>query len=163
MPLNAMIRARAWLFILILAWGLTPSLGFAAAEGLRTARDFSADARVASEKRVPVLLFFTQANCPFCERARREYLRSMALENETGKRALYREVPIDGRLIDFDGRRKPVSEIAQRYGVKVFPTVVMVDAQGAASSRLLVGIAVPDFYGAYLNELLESAEAAIKK
>lgn len=107
--------------------------------------------------RRPLVLFFTLAGCPFCERARREYLRPLAGSPNWQSKAVLREVPIEATLKGFDGRRLSGRELARSYAVTVYPTVVFVDATGKSVAPPLAGFAVPDFYGAMLEERLEIA------
>ena len=41
------------------------------------ARDLAADARLAAARKIPLLLLFSEAGCPWCERARQEFLLPM--------------------------------------------------------------------------------------
>ena len=109
--------------------------------------------------RRPLLLFFTLAGCPFCERARREYLRPLAVGADWQLRAMLREVPVEAALKGFDGRRLSGRELARNYAVTVYPTIVFVDATGKPVAPPLAGFAVPDFYGAMLEERLDIARS----
>ena len=134
----------------------------AAAEGPPLVRDLSADARAAAQNHRPLLLFFTLADCPFCARARREYIGPMSGNPEEQARALYREVPIEATFTGFDGTPLAARDLAASLGVRFFPTVVMVDPKGAALAPPLVGFSSPDFYGAYLEERIATAVQKMK-
>jgi len=112
--------------------------------------------------RRPIMLFFTQPGCGFCERARRQYIRPLAAAPEWSARARTVEVSRTQKLRGFDGVDATGAEIARRYGVRVYPTVVFVDAGGGALAAPLEGFTVPDFYGAYLEERLQQATARMK-
>lgn len=142
---------------------LLPATHCANASELAHARTLAADARVATDRKLPILLFFSQAGCGFCERARREYLRPLALSGAWATRALMREVPIEATLTGFDGKRISGRDLARVYGIRVFPTVVFVDASGNLIAEPLAGFTVPDFYGAYLEQRLEAASARLAK
>jgi thioredoxin-related protein len=112
--------------------------------------------------RRPIMLFFTQPGCAFCERARRQYIRPLAATPEWSARTRAVEVSRAQKLRGFDGVEATGAEIARRYGVRVYPTVVFVDAGGGALAAPLEGFTVPDFYGAYLEERLQQATARLK-
>ncbi len=149
---------------MILACAFLPATAHSAhADELAHARALAADARIATDRKLPILLFFSQARCGFCERARREYLRPLAASGAWATRALMREVPIEASLTGFDGKRLSGRDLARVYGVKVFPTVVFVDAGGNLIAEPLAGFTVPDFYAAYLEQRLEAAAARLAK
>lgn len=125
-------------------------------------RDLAADARAAAQKKQPILLFFSLADCPFCARLRREYLGPMSHDPEQTARALYREIPIEATLTGFDGTPLAARDLAAALGVKFFPTVVMVDGKGQPLAAPLVGFSVPDFYGAYLEDRIATAVQKVK-
>lgn len=123
------------------------------------ASDLAREAEGAGRR--PLVLFFTLAGCPFCERARREYLRPLAGSPHWQSRAVLREVPAEATLKGFDGRRLSGRELARSYAVTVYPTIVFVDATGKPVAPPLIGFAVPDFYGAMLDERLEVARSRL--
>lgn len=135
----------------------------AIANELVHAKSLAADARAATDRKLPILLFFSQAGCGFCERARREYLRPLAGSGAWASRALMREVPIETMLAGFDGKHLSGRDLARVYGIKVFPTVVFVDANGNLIAEPLAGFTVPDFYAAYLEQRLEAASARLAR
>src|SRR4051812_5104255 len=71
-------RAGA-LLAAILAWAfaLSPATLAHAAQGLPAAQDLAADGAAARSRQVPILLFFNRFDCPYCERALRQFLVPM--------------------------------------------------------------------------------------
>ncbi len=134
---------------------------------IELARDLAADAASASSgsssalRARPILLFVTQPGCPYCDRARRQYLRHMAKDPQYTSRALLREVSIAAQLTDFDGHRITGQELATRLSIRLFPTIVLVDGTGKLLAPALVGYTVPDFYAAYVEERITSAEKTL--
>ncbi len=148
----------------ILACAFLPPVAHGAhAAEFAHAKTLAADARFATDRKLPILLFFSQAGCGFCERARREYLRPLAMSGTWASRALMREVPLEASLTGFDGKRISGHNLARAYGVRVFPTVVFVDGSGNLLAEPLAGFTVPDFYAAYLEQRLEAASARLVK
>lgn len=126
---------------------------------LAPATDLASDGRTSARERKPLLLFFDRVECPYCERALREYLVPMSRE-AWRDRALFRQVDIDRPLpvVDFDGSATTHDRVAARYRVRLSPTVIVVDGDGQVLAGPLVGLMTVDFYGAYLDRALEDAQ-----
>ena len=105
-----------------------------------------------------MLLVVTQPGCPFCDRARREYLRHLAVDPAYTRRLLFRELSIEGNVTGFDGKRSTGLAAARALKIKLYPTIVIVDGAGAAIAAPLVGFTVPDFYAAQIDGRIEEAE-----
>ena len=143
---------------LILAWGLALAGPARAADGLVQATSLAADARLAAERRVPILIVFTSPGCPYCDRVKAEYLVPMHKDPAYRKRALIREVTIgsDTPLIGFDGRRTTEGAFAAAHKVFMVPTVMVFDARGAAVGDPIVGMLTPDYYFGYLESAVDA-------
>ena len=161
------VKSLACALLLILAASLLPS----ATSAIEPARDLAADAAAVrpgeqtagttSKPGRPILLFVTQPGCPYCDRARRQYLRHMAKDPQYVSRVLMREVSIAAHLKDFDGHRVSGQELATRYAIRLFPTIVLVDEAGRLIAPPLIGFTVPDFYAAYVEERIATAEKTL--
>lgn len=125
---------------------------------LPLARDLAADGSISTRTRRPILLFFDREECPYCERALREYLVPLS-RDEWKERTLFRQVEMDHALPvrGFDGRMTTHEALAAGYGVTLSPTVAFVDARGRVLGDPLVGLTTVDFYGAYLETALVQA------
>ena len=98
--------------------------------------------------------------CPYCEVVRRNYL--LPLLAEAGLQAFQldvsnRKIP----LLGFDGKATTAAEQANAWKATFTPTVLFLGSQGQELAERLVGIAVPDFYGAYLEQRLATAHKSI--
>src|SRR5471032_757341 len=84
----------------ILAWLMASS---APAQQLVFGADLAADAARSRALHAPVLVFFSESWCPWCERVRREYLAPMQNDPAYRDRVLIREVDAgsDAPLTDF--------------------------------------------------------------
>lgn len=116
-------------------------------------------AQAAAAKGEPLVLLISLPGCPYCEMVRRSYLLPMRAE---GLHAW--QISITDRrasLTGFDG--KPVSPEVQAglWKATFTPTVLFFGPDGRMLAPPLVGIAVPDFYGAYLDERLATARKAL--
>ena len=68
-----------------------------------------------------------------------------------------------GSLRDFSGVSVKASEFADRYDVKVTPTVVIVDGEGKPLAPKILGLNSIDFYGAYLDQAIDLSYASLRK
>ena len=108
----------------------------------------------------PLVLLISLPGCVYCELVRRSYL--MPLLPESGLQAFQLDVSNRSTVVmGFDG--KPINAAAQAkaWGVTFTPTVLFLGSQGQELAERLVGIAVPDFYGAYLDQRLAAARKLI--
>jgi thioredoxin-related protein len=147
---------------LILALGAlaaSPALRAEDAPDLPLAGDLRADALVVQARRIPFLVLFSLAHCPYCSEVRRSYLLPMLRDPAQARRAVIRQVNVgsDDRVTGFDGKPTTHDAIAQAHGVRAAPVVVFWDAAGRPIAERLTGLLLPDFYGAYLEASLEAA------
>jgi len=125
---------------------------------LPEASDLQRDAAASARERVPILLFFDRGDCPYCERALREYLVPMSQNEKWRERAIYRQIEVDRDLplTDFDGKPTTHRALAARYRTTLTPTVMIVDARGQKIGDALIGLMTPDFYAAYLENAVDA-------
>ena len=117
-------------------------------------------AQAAKAQGQPLVLLISLPGCVYCEMVRRSYL--MPLWADAGLQAWQLDVTNrSASLLGFDG--KPTTAAAQTKAWKATftPTVLFLGSQGQELAERLVGIAVPDFYGAYLEQRLATARKAL--
>lgn len=117
-------------------------------------------ARLAASQGEPLVLLVSLPGCPYCELVRRNYL--LPARKESGLQAWQLDITdIRTPLTGFDG--KPTTAAAQTKAWKATftPTVLFLGPQGQTLAEPLVGAAIPDFYGAYLDERLALARRAV--
>jgi thioredoxin-related protein len=143
--------ARGLISLVILA---CLPIGSALAEGLPEATNLAADARLMREKRIPMLVFFSRGGCPWCERARREYIAPLAADPAT--EALVRQVDVDKNtpLKDFAGKATSHRAFAREHRVKLAPTLMILGPDGEVVAETIVGFRLADFYGTYIDYAL---------
>jgi len=161
------LRLRLFFVLAILAWlAASPAAALAAtavAPGrLEAARDLAADGRLARESHLPILLFYSRADCPWCERARREHLQPLARENPP--RAIVRQIDIDqdAALTDFAGKATTHRRFGQGIKARLTPTLAFVGPDGQTVADTIVGYKLADFYGAYIDRAIEDARTKLK-
>ena len=121
--------------------------------------NLASDAKKAREQQIPVLIEFSMHQCPFCFQVEDEILGPMLISGDYDDKVIIRKLLIDdaGDVIDFDGRKIEKDELSSRYGINIVPTLVFFDGYGRPLGIELVGVTTIDFYGAYLDQAIESA------
>lgn len=115
----------------------------------------------AAGKGQPLVVMTTLEGCPYCEVVRNHYLLPMLIAGEID--AVQIDV-LDKRrnLQNFEGELTSPAEQARAWKARFTPTVLFFDARGHEVAERLVGMALPDFYGAYLDARLREARAKLK-
>lgn len=117
-------------------------------------------ALAAKAKGQPLVLLISLSGCVYCEQVRRSYL--MPLLPETGLQAWQLDIANSkAPLIGFDGKPTTAASQVKAWKATFTPTVLFLGSQGRELAERLVGIAVPDFYGAYLEQRLVAARKAL--
>jgi len=131
----------------------------AVAQHIAPALNLAREARAAQSAHVPLLVFYTQPGCSYCERARRDYLEPMIADPNQARQQRIVEVDITSgaRLTDFAGRKTTQAEFAHANHIRVVPTIVFVGGRGEPLAEPLVGLSLPDFYATYLDRRIEQA------
>lgn len=116
--------------------------------------------QAAAARGEPAVLLVSLTGCPYCETARSSYLRPLA--HEHGAVVAEIDMEADRALEDFGPRASTQAAVARRLRVRLAPTVLFLGASGRELAPRLEGLAVPDFYGAYLEERWRDARAAVR-
>ncbi len=108
----------------------------------------------------PLVLMVSLVDCPFCHRVRLSEMRPRQQEG-----LVVAEIDISGprTLVDFAGASATHRDMARRYRVQVAPTVLWLNRKGDEVAERLVGASIPDFYGAYFDERMAAATAALRR
>ena len=119
--------------------------------------DLRSESAQALQAGKPLVLMFSLPECPYCKVVRRNYLLPMIREAGNDPPQI-RELSMRGRqaIKDFDGTVTTPTAIANRYGVKVAPTLVFVNASGEMLTEPLVG-GDNQFFSVYLDRAFEEA------
>jgi len=97
--------------------------------------------------------------CPFCKIARENYLAP--LQRQSGLTIVQVDMRSRQMVQDFHGVSSTQDQLIRSWGVKVAPTVLFFGKGGVEVAERLVGGYIPDFYGAYLDDRLRIARAAV--
>ncbi len=128
-------------------------------------RDLAADARLATERGVPLLVMFAQEGCAYCELVESEFLRPMILSGDYEDRVVIRKLMLDSfdSIRDFDGSSVEVETLATRFNAPLTPTLVFLSPQGRELAPRLIGISTVDFYGGDLEARIDTALATLRR
>ena len=159
----ALLRPAARAAILSCALFL-PALP-ATAQHLENAGDLARTARESSASGRALLVLFSEKDCVWCERTRREFLLPMQRNPGYREKLAFVQVNVDSDapLTDFRGRPSTHAALARQFGVKLMPTVMLLGRDGEPLAEALVGFTGSDYYGYYLDQRIDSAVARVRK
>lgn len=133
------------------------------ASSLEQVRDLAADGRLAAAKGVPLVILYSQDDCSWCERLRREYLGPLARNPVVT--AVVRELHMDHAtpITDFSGRRTTSAEFSRLMKARFAPTVMFHGPDGGMLAEPIVGFRLADFYAAYLERAIADSSAQLRR
>lgn len=107
------------------------------------------------------VLLFSQEGCTYCNTVREHYLRPLAITRPAGMVIAEVELGRPRVLLGWRGERRTHTAFARAHGVRFAPTVMFFDPQGRELAPAIVGLS-NDFFGAYLDARISSAQAALR-
>ncbi len=148
--------------------GASPAVSAGKQAALDRPRSLASLLAAAERDGRPVVALFSLAGCGFCDAVRRDQLAHLARDAaERGVRVVEFDIgdhrPFDAApagATPLAGAASP-ARLASALGVRVAPTVAFLSARGELAPPL-VGYASPDFYGAYLDDRIDQARAALR-
>lgn len=119
-------------------------------------------AQAAAARGEPLVVMTTLKGCVYCDLVRNNYLAPMHREG------LLVAVQIDvqdrqSNLQGFGGDTTTPADQVRAWKARFTPTVMFFGPDGQELAERLVGVAVPDFYGEYLQARLVEARSKLKK
>ena len=151
------LTRRAMLMGLATAWPLRAG---AQETALPRPASLPSMADAAARRGEALVLLVSLPGCPHCERLRRAHL--LPLLRESGAGVAQIDSGSADTLIDFDGASRSHDAVARGLGVTLTPTVVFLGPRGRELAERLVGAGSADFYGAYLEQRLETARRTLR-
>lgn len=137
-----------------------PALGFAKDAALPVPTSLQTSAALAVARGDPLVLLVSLKGCPFCEQVRRNYLLPMRADGLAAG-----QITVDDtlqKILDFTGQGSSGAILAAQWKIRITPTVLFFDAQGAEMADRLEGFSA-DFYGAYLDGALDGARRRLRR
>jgi len=125
---------------------------------LPTATDMRQSLAAALQRRQPLVVLATLHGCPFCKVARENYLVPALKEG-----ACVAQIHFLSRLPvrDWQGRATTHGQLVKDLQLEVAPTLLFYGPDGREVAPRLAAGSTSDFYGAYLDERLAQARAAV--
>jgi thioredoxin-related protein len=163
------VRQWAWILACLPLWALAgPASAQTLAlsgEALQVAHDLAADARVLRQRRIPLMVLYSRADCPWCERARRQYLVPLANEPASAERVLMRQIDLDSdaALVDFNGKATTHRRFGKSQRAKLTPTLMFYGPDGRQVGEPIVGFLLADFYAAHIDRGIDQGLAALRQ
>jgi hypothetical protein len=120
-----------------------------------------AAAQAAAARGEPLVVMTTLTGCPYCDLVRNHYL--LPMRRDAGVQAV--QIDIRDRttnLQGFAGENTTPADQARAWKARFAPTVLFLGPNGQELAERLVGVAVPDFYGEYLEARLTEARGKLK-
>ena len=127
---------------------------------LPTSTALASDLARALASHRPLVVLVSLEGCPYCKIVRDSYLGPM--REREGLAVVQLDMRNKSAVTDFQGKAWTQDELIRSWGVKVAPTVLFFGKGGAEVAERMVGGYIPDFYGAYLDDRLRAAHAAVK-
>ena len=108
----------------------------------------------------PLVVMVSLEGCPFCKEARQNYLAP--LHEQQGLHVTQVDMRSARPVLDFTGQRLTHDTLIRAWKIRVAPTLLFFGRGGVEVAERMVGAYIPDFYGAYLDERLLQARAAVR-
>lgn len=132
-----------------------PGLGRAAtAHGLPPAASLRQEIAGAVQQRKALVVMVSLDGCPFCRIARESHLLPLLRD---GQPLVQVDMNSPRPLVDALGRASTHGAQVAAWKIRVAPTLLFLGADGRELAPRLEGAGIPDFYGAYVEERVATA------
>lgn len=144
--------------ISVLLFIILPIVAFSArSEKMPVAQNFLLDAQQAQQNKTPILILFSEHDCPYCELAKEVALIPISKLPQYKQKIIIREVLDEYNFYDFANKFTSADTFSAAYGVSFFPTVLIVDQYGRELAPRLIGIVGEEFYWYKVDEIINTA------
>lgn len=157
--LSSFQSRRRWVLQALLA-GVAPAWAAqdASERLLPTSQSMPRDLAAALAGKQPLVVMATLRGCPFCKIVREHHLLPL---REAGAFVTQIHFLSSQPLQGWGGAATTHGEMVKQLRIEVAPTVLFYGAGGKEVAERLSGSSIPDFYGAYLEERVKTAQAAV--
>ncbi|HKL76897.1 MAG TPA: thioredoxin family protein [Gammaproteobacteria bacterium] len=142
------------------------ALPASAAKELTTVDSLAAAGEKARAEGKPVVVFFFQKQCHYCETVRHQFLLPISGNASYQERIILRQLNTRAHatMRDFDGEKLSQARFASREDKRFTPTVAFYGPDGEQLAEPLIGLkGGRDYYGHYLDKGIAEAEAALEE
>jgi hypothetical protein len=108
----------------------------------------------------PLVVMVSLEGCPFCKVARNSYLAPLYRQ---GLPIVQIDMRTNAAVQDFQAVPTTHDALVRKWNIKVAPTVLFFGPDGKEVAERLRGASIPDYYGAYLDQRLVTARAALQR
>ncbi len=149
---------RVWLSSALIL-GVLPRHSSATAT-LPRAKSLRDELALALKKGHPLMVLVSLDRCPFCKLVRENYLGP--LRREQGLLVVQVDMRSSIELRDFKDAVRTHNALVHQWHITTAPVVLFFGRGGLEVAPRLEGVSSLDYYGAFLDQRLEQARAAIK-
>ena len=152
-------RRRALLAVCALGTNLV-AVGYASAVTLPAPASLQLELADALKAGQPLVLMVSLDGCPYCKIARENYLGPLV--REQGLRVVQINMQHREPLKDLQGRDTTQAQLIAGLKVSVAPTLLFYGRGGQEVAPRLEGMSSLDFYGAYLEQRVQTARQTLR-
>lgn len=131
----------------------------AAGATLPAAQSLQAELAAALGQGKPLVVMASLDGCPFCRTVRDSHLAP--LHAQMRQPVVQLDMGSQHAVRDFDGTPSTHQAMLHKWSVGIAPTVLFFGKGGREVAERLAGALIPDFYGAYLEERLRTAQRSL--
>lgn len=159
------VRTALGCLVILASLATAPGHGGERSQALQRAANLQADATLSAKTHRPIIILFSLPGCRFCDEIRQNYLLPLLNDASSDGRPILREIVITGsqQVTGFAGEKTTEMMVAKSYGVRVAPSVLMLDASGTQLVPPVVGGDTSGLYGGYLSDALSEAARIVHK
>ena len=150
-----MNTARRLIALIILVAG-AESVAWSDGEEIAWLIDNEEAQAVARSENRPIFMLFTGSDwCVWCERMEKEILSTPQFANFAAKKLILLVVDFPRSIELPEARMKKNRKLRNKYGISIYPTVVITDSEGAILGRLPYKNGGPEPFLGELSKLIE--------
>lgn len=153
-----------FILVLILLTGLFARPLLAGDVRIEKVVDLQSLGEMAEDKKLPILIMFSQDDCPYCTIMEESYLKPMLRSGQYIDKVIIRKVKIDdmNTFTDFNGDRVESDHLTSRYRAWVTPTLIFVNSEGKEMVPKLVGIGTEGFFAGDIDNAIDIALSKLR-
>ena len=122
--------------------------------------DFEKATKLATKQKRPILVNFSGSDwCTWCQRLDKEVLAKKAFKDYAGKNLVLFVADFPARKKQPESVKQQNQMLAEKYGVRGFPTVLLLNSKGRALAQTGYRAGGADKYVVHLEELVSKAAA----
>lgn len=131
---------------------------------IQSLTDFASTKEEALNSSKLIMLELSASGCGYCKILEEEVIKPMLRSGDYKDSVLIRNLKIDDTylLSDTTGKQLTPAELANKYKLKVTPTLLFLDGKGNEVSEKLVGVYLLDFYSHYVDQAIDQGLKIIR-